>query len=444
LNRTVGLAFALGVSLALRRVVYHTALLVGLAWATSCTPRTKPEQARSTSTEGARDASIPAQRSERDAKASAAVRDDDSPQTSVPDAGAPRAPGAEVADRPGLTDASTVTQSVADHLDASFADAAPHDATPGGSGEPDWLLVYPESDLPPELFEPFGEVDGLGYEPSTCGVGDAACLRREARDEWLDLAETLGATAVARSGYITELKVPIESSDRFRQWRLAAVGELPAVSELGSDEVAYDAAGRILRAMVDRWPIALHKTVQEYDEEVTAIRVYYRSQSPYLDWSYEQYVDGIETTGKFAGFGTALFDDWRPLSWDVPTPNAPLRAWLERYGPIPDATEAHRSMQEQLRARYPSDYDPFLFGDTNAPDLIDYTTVKFNGPFWLWGEGRRSYVTDYEYWRVVYSANVFSLCEEYLFTALPSDVSLVAPPDAGPLEKVCLDNPQEE
>jgi hypothetical protein len=137
-------------------------------------------------------------------------------------------------------------------------------------------------------------------------------------------------------------------------------------------------------------------------------------------------------------------DDWRPESWDLPTPNAPLRAWLDRHGPVPSADEARRMMEEQLSERYPEDYEPLVFGYFDTPETLDFANVDVYGPMWLWGDERRSYEPDFEYWRVVYAVRVFYPCEEYLLTPLDRDWSRKGLPDSGRPREQCIDNPSEE
>lgn len=360
------------------------------------------------------------------------------PEATTPnaaDAGNADTPAGDVANDGGSSEPD-VNAPGSNELDAS----APSPA--GDAQVPGWLLVRPEIGHSDELIEPFGAADGQSYEEATCTRENAECLRTEARDEWLDLAETLGAEATARAGYLTELRIPPESSERYFAWLVEAVGELPTPGEAAEQGVVEQVVVRVARALFDRWPTALHKTSAEFDEEVTSYRAEYTVNDE-VEWMYDQKIDGIQTTGYYLGYGTVDFEsDWRLRSFVLPTPSAPLRAWVERHGPLPTLDEVRSSVLEQLPVRYPSDYDPIDFGTHLAPDVIDYSEVEVRGPYWYWGDRRWTYQSDFEYWRVVYTVVVYFDCEDYLFTKLRPFTESA---DAGASASYgCRDGPGEE
>jgi cysteine-rich repeat protein len=278
----------------------------------------------------------------------------------------------------------------------------------------------------PELRAPFGAADGMDFETRECSRGDASCLREAAQSEWLDLAETLLAQGEARGGYLHRVTFP--DADAWLSFKEAALGDLPPSTDVPDEELA-PTVGRVLRALVSRWPVALHKTAVELDEQVTwsSTRA---NGDPGVNSSWTQTIDGIAVAWDNHSSTLFLDEDWRPRSWTLPVPSEPLREWIRRFGPIPDIDETRRIVVSELPKRFEGDYSEDVFGSFR-PETIDWNTVPITGPYWYWGVPRRSYAADFSYWRVAYSVQIYAnFCEHYFVTAVEEPV-LMSEGDAG-------------
>jgi hypothetical protein len=317
-------------------------------------------------------------------------------------------------------------------LDAAAAvEAASPEALP-------WQVVRPARDPIPEIRAPFGAADGFDYRVRTCAVGDASCVREAAKDEWLDMSATSGVTADARAGYLQ--RVGVADAAAWSTWLSEQVGDLPRADEITDDEELIETVRSILRTAYSRWPLALHKTTQEFDEEVDIVSVQRSApDSLYVTWA--QRIDGIEVAWDVVARTLSLDWNWRPTAWPLPAPSKPLRDWVRRFGPVPDADEVRTIVVDELPSRYAEDYEEYIFGNL-VPESIDWQTVTISGPIWYWGSERRTFAADDDYWRVAYSVKLYAnFCEHYFVTGLSQPVQFSGDLDAGVITAHCEDNP---